>query len=59
VRVEGWNGSQRCLFQGQTGGDRAHSLLGAVRSSGDNAPVHCPGTHLIERSCARGRGRPG
>ena len=42
VRVEGWNGSQRCLFQGQTpsfftragqeqrtGGDRAHSLLGA------------------------------
>ena len=29
VRVEGWNGSQRCIFQGQTGGDRAHSLLGA------------------------------
>ena len=29
VRVEGWNGSQRCLFQGQTSGDRAHSLFGA------------------------------
>jgi hypothetical protein len=29
VRVEGWDGSQRCLFQGQTGRDRARSLLGA------------------------------
>ena len=28
VRVEGWNGWQRCLLQGQTSGDRARSLLG-------------------------------
>lgn len=28
VRVEGWNGSERCLLQGQTGADRARSLLG-------------------------------
>jgi len=29
VRVEGWNGSERCLLQGRTGGQRALSLLGA------------------------------
>ncbi len=29
VRVEGWNGSERCLLQGRTGGQRTLSLLGA------------------------------
>jgi hypothetical protein len=29
VRVEGWDGSQRCLLQGQTSRDRAYGLLGA------------------------------
>jgi hypothetical protein len=29
VRVEGWDGSQRCLLQGQTGRNLAHSLFGA------------------------------
>ena len=28
VRVEGWNGSERCLLQGQSSGDRARNLLG-------------------------------
>jgi hypothetical protein len=28
VRVEGWNGSERCLLQGQTSGGRARNLLG-------------------------------
>ena len=28
VRVEGWNGSERCLLQGRIGADRLHSLLG-------------------------------
>ncbi len=29
VRVEGWNGSERCLLQGQPSRERARSLLGA------------------------------
>jgi hypothetical protein len=29
VRVEGWNGSERCLLQGQTNAERVPSLLGA------------------------------
>ena len=29
VRVEGWNGSERCLLQSQPGRERARSLLGA------------------------------
>ena len=29
VRVEGWDGSQRCLLQGQTGRNRAYGLFGA------------------------------
>ena len=29
VRVEGWNGSERCLLQNRTTGDRACSLPGA------------------------------
>ena len=29
VRVEGWNGSERCLLQGQTRNDRLRNLLGA------------------------------
>jgi CelD/BcsL family acetyltransferase involved in cellulose biosynthesis len=29
VRVEGWNGSERCLLQGRTGAQRMLSLLGA------------------------------
>lgn len=28
IRVEGWNGSERCLLQGQKSGERARSLLG-------------------------------
>jgi len=28
VRVEGWNGTERCLLQGKTSGDRVRSLLG-------------------------------
>jgi hypothetical protein len=28
VRVEGWNGFERCLLQGQTSGGRARSMLG-------------------------------
>jgi hypothetical protein len=28
VRVEGWNGSERCLLQGQNSGQRVRSLLG-------------------------------
>lgn len=28
VRVEGWDGSQRCLLQGQTSKNLAHTLLG-------------------------------
>jgi hypothetical protein len=30
VRVEGWDGSQRCLLQGQTGANRVNSLLGVA-----------------------------
>ena len=30
VRVEGWNGSERCLLQSQPSGERARSLLGAL-----------------------------
>jgi hypothetical protein len=33
VRVEGWDGSQRCLLQGQASRDRADSLLGGLSSS--------------------------
>jgi hypothetical protein len=29
VRVEGWNGFERCLLQGQTSGERARRILGA------------------------------
>ena len=29
VRVEGWDGSQRCLLQGQTSRGRAYGLFGA------------------------------
>ncbi len=29
IRVEGWNGSERCLLQGQTSGERARALIGA------------------------------
>lgn len=30
VRVEGWNGSQRCLLQSQPSGESARSLLAAL-----------------------------
>ena len=30
VRVEGWNGFERCLLQGQSQGDRVRNLLGAT-----------------------------
>lgn len=33
VRVEGWNGFERCLLQGQTSGDRARGLLGGSFAS--------------------------
>ena len=30
VRVEGWDGSQRCLLQSQPSGERARTLLGGL-----------------------------
>jgi hypothetical protein len=42
VRVEGWDGSQRCLLQGQTSRNRAYGLFGAPFSQATTLRLTAP-----------------
>lgn len=43
VRVEGWNGLERCFLQGQTSGGRARSMLGVSLAPQAHPPWAQPG----------------